>query len=488
MRLCRYLISLGLSFLLIACSSSSSSSTNYNTVSVSGSINLTGTLSTSTAPDLTNYMIWAQNRASKRVYFADLDENGDFTLPLEVAESTNLGDNFIFCLIQKDPLTFAGTIMKTATENANSGFEIGDDVSNFDIDFDLTHHGALLSSVPAGVDIDDDMLVRLNDDDEPVGANNAGKGTDSKTNSLNSSNTIDKDQDGVPDIFDAMNNGADLDNTNLDNSYESAVYSDALESIIMFMNLKVDQEQESTYTVTENAVVVIEVRARSASSIDTIEADLMHDSFKDSTLDKAPDGYTVITSGGHTENSTWLQSGTYPLYEMENLSNDTVWTVLLKPGNNDFNPGSLVRIKVTLTDGSIEYYFTAINFKFSTIPDHTTTGFISGTGSRNDPYVVPATGNVTLTWTAPEDENGDDLEDLEYSLEFFYYDGSDNSIGQRSVQDVGTDTLTATIPDTTIDQYNSESPAPAYMQVDMTCRYPYGDNSANKIYIKRSDW
>jgi hypothetical protein len=254
----------------------------------------------------------------------------------------------------------------------------------------------------------------------------------------------------------------------------------------MFMNLKVDQASESSYTVTDNALLVIEVRAHSPSDIQSVEVDLLHDSFENATLDKAPDGYTVL-SGSHTEDSNWFDGTSYPLYKMQNLEGEIVWTVLFKPGNNNFTPGSLVRLKVTLADSTVEYYLAAINFKFSSIPDNTTS-FTSGVGSRDVPYVVPATGDVTLTWAAPQDEDGLDLEDLEYSLEFFYYDSSEAQVGDRAVQDVGDDILTATIPAATLDEYQDESSPPAYIQVDITARYPYGDNSANKIYIKRSDW
>lgn len=497
-----YLLSIAIVLVITGCSNSSSStssSTSYSTVTVAGTVTVdsgisgamiaNGKLLPSASIAQDNYLIWAQNRASNRVYFTELDENGDFSLPVEVADSGDLGSNFMFCIIQKDPLAFLGTIMKSSTENMSSGFKINSNVSNFSVNFDTSKRGAVLSSTPDEITIDTSQEVRVDNNNKPLGADNAGKGLASKTGSLNSNNTIDPDQDGVPNIFDAMNNGTDIDNKNESNKYESSLGSDALKSVIMFMNLKVDEEMEDSYTVTDSAVIVIEAIASDPNDIQSIEADLMHTSFKNSTLDRVPGGFTAIDSG-HTENSNWLQGGTYPLYKMQNASGDIVWTVLLKPGNNSFNPGSLVRLKVTLTDSSVEYYFTSINFKFSTIVDHTTSGFLSGDGSRDNPYVVPSTGNVTLNWTAPLDEDGDTLEDLEYSLEFFFYDNStpENQVGSHQVQEIGDDIYTGIIPAATIDQYDSESPAPSFMQIDITCRYPYGDNSANKIYLKRNDW
>jgi len=492
-----FVILLCSALLLAACgggsgSGSSNSALNVSSVTVEGTVslsNLGGNSLGTQSIDHENYMLWVQNRYTKRVYSVDLDENGDFELPLGVADNQDLGNNFIFCLIKKDPLTFAGTIMKPVSGNYSSGIEIDQNVSNFDISFDLSNYIAIMSSPPETVRFDPDVNVRV-ESDMPVGADNAGKGEDSETSSLNQINTIDRDEDGVPDIFDAMNNGQDLDNTDEDNKLESAIFSDTLESVVMFMNLKVDEEYESTYTVTDSATVVVEVVPVDASEIDTIEVDLLHTSFQSATFDRVPGGYTALESG-HTEGDTWLQSGQRKLIKMRNTANgNIVWQVIIRPGNNNFNPGSLMRIKVTKTDSSVEYYFTSINFKFQSIVDHTTTGYLSGDGSRSNPYVIPATGNLTLDWNAPQDETGSDLTGLEYSFEFFFYDNAtpENQIGSRQVQTLGDDVYTGAIPAATLDTHASSTPSPSMVQIDITSRYEYGDNSANKIYVKRTDW
>jgi hypothetical protein len=483
--------------LLAACggssgNGSSNSALSVSTVTVGGTVslsNLGGSSLSTQSVDPENYMLWVQNRYTKRVYSADLDENGDFELPIGVTGSQNLGNNFIFCLIKKDPLTFAGTIMKSVSGNYSTGVEIDQNVSNFNINFDVGNYSAIMSSPPSAVEFNPSINTRVSSD-RPIGADNAGKGEDSETTDLNAINTIDKDEDGVPDIFDAMNNGQDLDNTDGANKVETAVFSDTLESVTMFMNLKVDEERESTYTVTDSATVVLEVVPVDASDIDTIEVDLLHTSFQTAVFDRVPGGYTALESG-HVENTTWLQSGQRKLIKMRNDGNSNiVWQVIVKPGNNNFNPGSLARIKVTKTDSSVEYYFTSINFKFQSIVDHTTTSYLSGDGSRSNPYVIPTTGNLDLAWNAPQDESGNDLTDLEYSVEFFFYDNAtpENQIGDRAVQTLGDDVYSGTIPAATLDAYESSTPSPSMVQIDITCRYEYGDNSANKIYVKRSNW
>ena len=63
-----------------------------------------------------------------------------------------------------------------------------------------------------------------------------------------------------------MNDGKEIDNLSAENKTEGATLTDSLESSIMFMNLKIDYEDSETYTVTNNAIVVLEVVPRSSSS------------------------------------------------------------------------------------------------------------------------------------------------------------------------------------------------------------------------------
>ena len=482
---------------LSSCSSSSSSSSTTTTseAEVSGTLSFVESTQVdsrqmkviSEAIDPENYILWLQNRASSRVHFIDLDENGDFTLPVTLSDQT-LGKNFILGIVQKEPLTYVGTIYKTSTENtdiAYTGFDIEGSISDLDIEFDLNKFHGLIQNMDdiSSLNVNTDLQTRL-DDESPVGVSNAGKGSASKTGSLNSANTIDKDEDGVPDIFDAMNDGQNYDNADENNKYESVLFSDSLVSAIMFTNLKIDEENEDSLTVTDSAVVVIEVVPASGAAIASIVSDLRHTHFNDSTLDRLPSSYTEVDPYG-TEGTLWSASS-YQLYEALTSDGDTRWTVLIKPNNNDFESGDLVRLKVTLDSGAIEYYFVGFNFKFESIVDSTTTTWISGAGEHNNPYEISPTGDLDVTWTLPTDEDENDILGLSYQFELFYYDTDENQIDSMVAYTLsGTDITSGTLPASYID---SKTPTPSFIQLDINARFPYGDNSANKVYFRRDGW
>jgi hypothetical protein len=483
--------------ILSSCSSSSSDNDDVTTTSaeVSGSITFVEStdvsgrqmkiISETENPE--EYMLWAQNRASRQVHFIDFEENGSFTLPITLTDQT-LGKNYIIGIVQKDPLQFMGTIYQSSTEDATvafTGFDIEGDIANLEIEFDISNYHGLIDNLESisSIDVNETLQTRL-DDETPIGADNAGKGSASKSSAPNSANTIDQDEDGIPDIFDAMNDGQNYDNADSDNRFESVIYSDSLTSAIMFTNLKIDEIDENSYTVTDSAVVVIEVVPASGSGIASIEADLRHTNFNNSTLDMLPSSYTEVDSYG-AEDSLWSASS-YKLYEALNSSGETRWTVLIKPNNNDFESGNLIRLKVTLDSGDIEYYFVGFNFKFETIVDNTTTGWLSGSGSRNDPYEIAPTGDLDLTWTLPTDEDGNDITGLSHQFEVFYYDTDELSIDTMvAVELTGTDLTSGTLPEEIID---AKTPTPSYIQVDINSRFPYGDNAANKIYLRREGW
>lgn len=485
--------------MLTGCSSNSSNdSSTQSEATLSGSISFVNNTQNSNrlnsiiseGVDPENYILWLQNRGSGRVHFIDLDENGEFTLPVTLSDQT-LGKNFILGVVQKEPLTYIGTIYQTSSSNSElgyTGFDIEGSISDLAIEFDLNNFHGLVQNIDtiSSLNVNTDLKVRL-DNTAPSGASNAGKGAHSKTTELNSVNSIDKDEDGVPDIFDAMNDGQHYDNANENNKVESTLSSDSLISAIMFTNLKIDEANEDDYTVTESAVVVIEVVPAPGSSITSIESDLRHTHFNDSTLDRLPSSYTEVDTYG-AENSLWSDSGSsgYTLYKALTPTSETRWTVLIKPNNNDFESGDLVRLKVTLASGDIEYYFVGFNFKFESIVDSTTTAWTSGAGERNDPYEIPETGDLDLTWTLPQDEDGNDILGLSYQFELFYYDTDENQIDSMTVYELpGEDITSGTLPSAYID---AKTPTPSFIQLDINARFPYGDNSANKIYFRRTGW
>ncbi len=464
-----------------AAESSSSSSTTSSTIA--GTINFANISRLSTLSGRTfsanNYFIWLQNRATKKVYFVEIGSDGKFELDVAYQKDVTNGESFFAAIIQKEPLTYIGPI----TLGTNStGLTLKGDSKDITIAFDGNLLKGNVSNSPSNIQTNTDYVTRVNAGTGiPVGAGNAGKSHASEATSLKSNNTIDQDEDGVPDIFDAMNNGAKIDNAISGSGSDISAHSERMSQAVMFMNLKVDKANESTFTVTEDGKVVIELKSRNASLVSSAKAYLLHTNYKTAKMDAFPNGFTQVDAYP-AENSLWSATS-YKLFKATNLSSETIWTAFFKPNNNAFKPGDLILVQVDYTDGTKDYFWLSLNFKFKTIV-HDTTSYTSGSGTQVSPYVMGTTGDKTFTFDAPTDETGAALSGLEYSFEVFYYNSSNQSIGSRQVVTVGTDTLSGVLPASIIDLY----PSAAYIQVDVTSRYPYGDNSASKIYIKRSSW
>ena len=463
-------------------------------------------------------MIVIQNQVSNRIYISQIDDNGTFNFDENgsdnkfieyVDDSNGYGSHFMAMLLTKSPLKVVATAyVENNSSEGFSGLEITNNIEsglNFVVNEDNHQMTISQESINAlnGISYDEDFKVRLNSN-KPVGADEFGKATIAEATSTSQLNKLDPDQDGRPNIFDGMNDGQELDNLNVENKTEGATLTDSLESSIMFMNLKIDYEDSATYTVTSNAIVVLEVVPRSSSSISSIRvaeltstsgsSRLIHTNYQNSLIEQLPNGFTEVDAYP-TEGTLW-SANDYKLFKATNMEGSTVYTTLIRPNNNDFEPGDLVLLEVNLTDGSKEYYFNSINFKFQTIPVDTTTWTHGGDGSNGNPFNILDTGGRVFSWDNPDDETSGELTGLDYQFEIFYYkqnsEGNcdphpDNQLGNMLIisdRESGT-TDKNDISEAEIDAQGSDTKC---IQVDIAGSYPYGDNSALKYYIKRQSW
>ncbi|MFA5878727.1 MAG: hypothetical protein WC860_00980 [Candidatus Margulisiibacteriota bacterium] len=484
--------------LIPSCAGNNAIPDNGNTYKISGAISNLSTSGLRTASfNPSDYMIWFQNRGSKKVYFAEINADGTFEVNVKTLSQT-LGDNFIAVLVKQNnkdgtqvcDLEFAGTIIfnqGATAANASTGMKINANVSNLTIEYNPNLYKALIETSPSGVTPDATILTRLDASGKPAGANNVGKGDESKTSDTNSKNTIDVDQDGLPDVFDAMNDGSNLDNTLEKTKYDSLAGSEKIDHAAMFMSLKIAAENASTYTVTENASIVLEVVPKTSGTISSVVAHKLHSNFKGCIFDKLPSSMTSSTYPA--ENTKWSSVG-YQLYKVNDSAGQERWTAIMWPKNNSFAPGNLVLLKVTFTDGSVEYYWLTINFKFKSIATNINSWTLGGKGSRSEPYVIPNTGDFTFIWQAPKDESGNNLTGLNYHFELFYYDFTtfpEILIANTQIP-IGADLYSGILTTTQIDLYSSANPSANVIQVDTTNTYPFGDNSSINICIKRQNW
>ena len=234
---------------LSGCAKSNSSDTyTYSDLTLTGSI--TGLSGNNVGPQ-SNYIILIQNQISNRIYMTSIDSSGSFKFNSDgaidkaiqsVDHKDGYGDHFMIILLKKDPFEMtAVAYLPGSSSEGYSGLKIAQNLSS-PIELALNENKgkmelseANLNSI-SGIEINKDFKVRLSND-APVGHANFGKSDASKTSSTSSTNALDPDQDGRPNIFDGMNDGAKLDNLVADTKTEAATLSDSIESSIMFMNL-----------------------------------------------------------------------------------------------------------------------------------------------------------------------------------------------------------------------------------------------------------
>ncbi len=483
---------------LASCSGKSATPDDGKTYTISGTLTQFSTsgLKNKAIIDPSDYMLWLQNRYSHKVFFAELAADGSFSVDVQTVAQT-LGDNFIAVLVKKSnalddqvcDLEFVGTVVfnqSATSDQASTGIVISNNVSNLQIEYNPDLYKVLIDNTPSGVTEDTTIITRLDSTGKPVGADNVGKGTESKTSSTDPNNTGDEDKDGLPDIFDAMNDGAKLDNTEEATKYDSLAGSEKIDHATMFMSLKIGATAASTYTVTENASIVLEVVPKTNGTISSVVAYKLHSNFKDCIFDRLPDSFTSSTYPA--EGTKWSDVG-YQLYKVTDSESKERWTAIMWPKNNSFVPGNLVLLKVTYTDGTSEYFWVTINFKFKTIATNTNSWTMGGEGSKSNPYVIPNTGDLIMTWIAPKDEAGNDLTGLEYYFELRYYDTTTfpETLIATVMTLLGDDLYTGTIDASSIDLYRSGSISNV-IQIDTVNSYPFGDNSSINICIKRQSW
>lgn len=491
-------------FLIVSgCSESSddsaTSTTDLTSFNVSGQLNLTVPpirllMSSNTVSTVSNLQVFLQNQNTQKFYTADVATDGTFSFDVGVDESESDGHVFHMGLLNKDTLAYLATgvdSLSASSTAASTGVSISEAVSDLVVDYNSSKTYATASSASNAISFDSNYVTRASSE-SVLGVASNGKGSLTATASVSSVNKLDPDQDGVPNIFDSMDDGSNLDNT--DNSTRSAAVagSSVASYASMFMNYKVEYTASQSATITDNAIITIEVAASNPSSISSIVADLVDINYQNATFAQFPIGFTAIDTFP-SQGTRWDSTG-YKLYHAQNMDGQDIWTTFIYPNNNAFDVGDMIRLQATLIDGTIEYYLLSINFKFQDFQLSTdgTTWIHGGSGSKSDPFCILDTGGRVFDWVAPKDETGADLTGVNYQLEFFFYeDTTPESVvhaGTTHVQDVGIDTYYTSITQALVDTYETNTPSPNILQVDIKSSYDYGDNSAILIYMTRKKW
>jgi hypothetical protein len=419
--------------------------TPTGSVSISGSLN-TGivttfsvksarggikALSTATTP-LQNYNVVAVAKSTGQVYFPEgkTDSSGDFTISslpsgesfyLEVLDSGNK-------LVAPIAVGTVGTnVVMAITPEATSTIELGS------IAYDSSKGVAAPTLEPtAFIDVTASAEVKSGQTIVPVGAGNLGKGSVANFSGSYNVNNVDGDQDGLPNFFDADNNGDGVVDE-MDGLYtrEALTVGTIVPDFFVyaFTNLKVDFDNRNTfktnYSEFDIAVgVTLNTKGGSTKTISSV---------------RVSEGPTWMTKATVLGGGLWSATS----YDVPSKGNYfEVHLQGLKP-LTDVNAGDALKFVITFSDGTSEDAIKMLNFVFTDIPQATQYKIGSNPWQNitatAGPISSASTSEISLRWTRPKDESGSEISGGRYTWEYNAIGG-----GAHEVEIVSKDTSTAT--------------------------------------------
>ncbi|MDH5541368.1 MAG: carboxypeptidase-like regulatory domain-containing protein [Nitrospinota bacterium] len=389
-----------------------------------------------------NYIVAAVNSSTNQVYKATTGADGSFTisgLPSSSADYTlQILDNSGKYLGPLTTSSASGGKISTGLTSAGQG------LGTISIPADMTA-GAIVTDA-TDVVVDATEYARANTSGAPVGQLAGGKGADAILSGSKDTGSLDIDHDGVPNIFDADNNGSgtpdDLDSTEKDRGSEGVPSSSGVQGIGTIVNLKIGNTQD----------VVKMYNGTVAEKSATIGSALVIG------LTMMPVSGKTISSAVCSAGASWRTTAkvTKP---QENYANADLWSstaggsyglncsgtgcsLNLWPGE-PISTGDTLFFDITYSDGTTETVVWSVSFGFKDIPklvafkdgtptsktDYTLVDIVSGTENGTiDKPIIHATGNdLWLKYSPPADENGDFLwEDAinHFKFEVFPHDAS----------------------------------------------------------------
>lgn len=418
-------------FLAWGCSSatSSSSSSAAQTLTISGTLS-SGTISSRVARSLdgptvlavanqdaalASYTVIALNTETGEFTEGTTGTDGAFSVDVEVDS-----DDSVQIVLLDDNYQFAGPVaFGTSGDNAVTGINLSEDL-NLGSTVYSTADGMVAPATAPTANLDTDIVANTQSGQDLVvtGAGNLGKGSGAAIQSGQTydSTVIDGDYDGIPDLFDANNDGdALIDDLEAVAPTETPDGS-KLQRAYVFMNLKVPRSQTETFQT-------------SYSQFDIA----MH-------IDPAS-GYT-ISSARLVNGPAWKDTAVVTNTLVDNPDNDELWqntspAYKLIEGENGFmvfvdglvpvtdvNASDVLKFEVTFSDGTTENVICTINKVFTDIPKllQWKCG-ASGDWQTISDYTTETVGSFTnntiyMRISRPLDENGDAITGGRYTLEY----------------------------------------------------------------------
>lgn len=415
----------------LGCGQQETATTTTTTLPISGVVSISGKLSTGVVASsagakaqavayaaISDYTVAAVSKDTGMVYFADAKTGSDGSFTVSKLPS---GESF-YLEVLDNTNKFAAPISMGSSE--------GKPVMAIDPTSATTDLGSIVYDSSKGVaaptleptailDKGASAEAKSGETLVPVGAKNFGKGDEAKFSGTYDPDKADGDKDGLPNFFDADNNGDGVVDE-IDGLYtREAFIPGAIPNFFtyVFSNLKIDYDHRDTFNTEPNAYNAM-----------TIAVGVTSNAGKG-----APSGKT-ISSVKVADGPTWMSKAT--IADGGGLWSTISYNVPLKGADVyevqlnglkpliDVNAGDILKFQVTYTDGTSEESVKMLNFVFTDIP-RAVAFRVGGSGpyqtissSASGPLSTASTSEVWLKWIRPKDETGKEIIGGKYTFEY----------------------------------------------------------------------
>lgn len=306
----------------------------------------------------------------------------------------------------------------------------------------------------------DKYVSRANSDGTAVatgGTNgNFGKGGATVTATTSSTNTIDKDLDGIPDYLDPDSNGNGvLDEVEVDLTDMPAV-NDKILAAILSSNVLVSYERTNTFLNDTNIAtdaMIFELLVAPLSGKETLISKVeivALPSYKNDIL--VSPSIATYKETAPIEGTSWSNVN-YKLYQAEKSrvlgdstrSSSTNWLVITKAGVKNVRVGDTFVFKITYADGTSQEITRMLGYTFKDVPKlisykigtgSTTlapTPQAEGLGTDNNGIAMVRNASLTLTWSPPRDEQDTKI-DGDNSITINYHTSAGKFVSTEEVR------------------------------------------------------
>lgn len=433
---------------LMGCGQQGTGTSETPETSPSASITLSGTLSTGTISSAgikasaaaAEYLVVAVDNASGKTYYAETDSSGSFSL------SVPEGVSYEVSLVNSDSEYFGPVVMAgdTSSSEVVMGITPSSDTDLGAVVVDAAKGMAQPSTAPSGLNTDDKATATAG---VPAGAGSDGK----EATSTATRDTKDMDRDGIPDIFDADEDGDGIRDGIASVPSCATVVSDTVEAVSMTSNIWADHNTSSPAEDIIQMRLHVYPKAGRESEISSVQCVSVPATIRDVAI--IWDAGSLGSPTGYPAENTLWNTVSYNLYQTTTLSSNH-WTVLLIP-KAIMNVGDTFTIRVNYTGGGYQDFFVTTSYvltDWAKIVNYNSTTMPASAGTSTSPVTFSAS-SLNIEFSKPLDEDGNILTGLSYSIvagtsEYDatagrYLVSSDST--ETPVTDTGASTLTTTV-------------------------------------------